>query len=83
LNEDIAHIRTDGIVQTLADHLNGVAERAGGFASRTSWRNWAYTAGLLHDAGKRPVLVGSLQSLSWEDIRDWLEGIQRLKAVLE
>jgi CRISPR-associated endonuclease/helicase Cas3 len=55
VNEDIAHIRTDGTVQTLADHLKGVAEMAGGFAARTSWRSWAFTAGSLHDIGKRSV----------------------------
>ncbi|MCK4593776.1 CRISPR-associated helicase Cas3' [bacterium] len=52
MDEAIARIRQDGAVQSLADHLRGVAETARGFAARTSWRNWAYTAGLLHDIGK-------------------------------
>jgi CRISPR-associated endonuclease/helicase Cas3 len=52
VNKTVARIRPDGTVQSLADHLRGVAERAGGFAARTSWGSWAYTAGLLHDLGK-------------------------------
>jgi CRISPR-associated endonuclease/helicase Cas3 len=53
VDKAVAHIRPDGAVQSLADHLKGVAELADGFATRTSWRDWAYNAGLLHDVGKR------------------------------
>jgi CRISPR-associated endonuclease/helicase Cas3 len=53
VNKAVAHIRPDGAVQSLVDHLRGVAKLAGGFAARASWRSWAYTAGLLHDVGKR------------------------------
>lgn len=38
--------------QTLVDHLAGVAEMAGEFASAFGYRNWGCALGFLHDAGK-------------------------------
>lgn len=38
--------------QTLADHLNAVAEIASRFAGRFNMENWGRALGLLHDAGK-------------------------------
>ncbi len=50
--QHIARQRDDGEQQVLRDHLHGVAERARGFVGQTSWTDWAFTAGWLHDAGK-------------------------------
>lgn len=38
--------------QTMREHLEGTAERAGYFASKFGKREWGYCAGMLHDIGK-------------------------------
>ena len=38
--------------QTLSEHLGNVAEKSGEFAASFGYRQWGYTIGLLHDAGK-------------------------------
>lgn len=50
--EYLAHIRADGTVQSLEDHLNGTADLAGRFAAAFGAEDWGRTAGLLHDVGK-------------------------------
>ena len=52
----LAHVRQDEsgtfIEHDLEDHLKGVAELAGKFASTFGNSDWAYLAGLWHDLGK-------------------------------
>lgn len=50
--EYIAHIREDGAVQTVKEHLEQTAEQAGKFASSFDAESLCYAAGLLHDIGK-------------------------------
>ena len=40
--------------QSLLEHLQGTAERAGYFARAFDSETWAYIAGITHDAGKAP-----------------------------
>ena len=47
-----AHIRDDGEIQTVAEHLNGVAVLARGFAEPFGAGGMAYQCGLAHDIGK-------------------------------
>ena len=39
-------------VQTVKEHLEGTAERAGNFAEKFGKREWGYCCGMLHDIGK-------------------------------
>ncbi len=50
--EYIAHLREDGTVQKLRDHLNAVAEMAAEFAKPFGAEKQAYLTGILHDMGK-------------------------------
>ena len=47
-----AHIRDDGQVQTVEEHLLGTAERCAAFASRFGEEQRGYMLGLAHDIGK-------------------------------
>lgn len=46
------HIRKDGVVQTLEDHLQGTANLAESFTSQIGLENVGRVLGLLHDLGK-------------------------------
>lgn len=48
----IAHIREDGTVQTLEEHLNGTAKLAKQFAEKIGLASFGELCGLLHDVGK-------------------------------
>lgn len=48
----IAHLSTDGNVQTVDAHLCGVAQLCGEFASDFSSSKWGNALGLFHDIGK-------------------------------
>ncbi len=49
----IAHIlETSEKPQCLIKHLTGVAEKAYKFCKIFDWKDWIYTAGILHDIGK-------------------------------
>jgi len=52
----LAHVRQDEkgafVVHDLAEHLMGVADMAGQFASTFGSSDWGYVAGLWHDLGK-------------------------------
>lgn len=54
--EIIAHVKKDELgqweTQTLKDHLEGVAKRAGDFAQEFGNRDWGELIGLWHDLGK-------------------------------
>lgn len=52
MNEYVAHISEDGSVQTLEDHLKGVARLASEFASKFGEKELGYFMGALHDIGK-------------------------------
>lgn len=52
MGETIARRRDDGLSQSLLDHLQGVSTLSRGFAAETTWSDWAFAAGWLHDAGK-------------------------------
>lgn len=39
-------------IQSVKDHLEGTAERAGDFAEKFGKREWGYCCGMLHDIGK-------------------------------
>lgn len=53
----IAHIReSDGIEQSLLDHLSGTADKAGCFAEVFNNKEYAITVGMLHDIGKYSLL---------------------------
>ncbi|HZJ78565.1 MAG TPA: CRISPR-associated helicase Cas3' [Clostridia bacterium] len=47
-----AHIRDDGKIQTVKEHLDGVANLAEGFGNSFSSGDYAYLCGMLHDIGK-------------------------------
>lgn len=47
-----AHIREDGQMQTVEEHLLGTAERCAAFASRFGEEQRGYMLGLAHDIGK-------------------------------
>ena len=47
-----AHIREDGKVQTVEEHLRGTAERCARFASRFGEEERGYMLGYAHDIGK-------------------------------
>lgn len=59
-----AHIADDGRVQTVAEHLQGTAERARGFAAPFGAGELAYNCGLLHDIGK---YASGFQHRIWEN----------------
>ena len=50
--EFIAHVRKDGERQSLQEHLQGVAMRAGGSAEKLGLSLAGEILGLLHDLGK-------------------------------
>lgn len=50
--EYIAHIREDGKIQSVEEHLKGTAELAGKFAEKIGIGSWGEICGLLHDVGK-------------------------------
>lgn len=53
INQNIGHIRvSDGTIQSLEDHLRGVAKLSELFASRIGISNVGRYIGLLHDLGK-------------------------------
>lgn len=58
-----AHIREDGKIQTVAEHLNGVAKLAGEFAEPFGAGDMAYQCGLAHDIGK---YTAGFQRRIWE-----------------
>ena len=47
-----AHIREDGKVQTVEEHLRGTAKRCARFASRFGEEERGYMLGYAHDIGK-------------------------------
>ena len=47
-----AHIREDGKVQTVEEHLRGTAQRCARFASRFGEAERGYMLGYAHDIGK-------------------------------
>lgn len=47
-----AHIRKDGIVQELADHLFAVSSLASEYSKKIGMTDFGYITGLLHDYGK-------------------------------
>lgn len=49
---DYAHIRQDGTVQTVQEHLTGTAQLCGGFAQRFGEEERGQLLGLAHDIGK-------------------------------
>lgn len=48
----IAHIREDGKIQSVFDHLTGTAKLASEFADSFSCKDFGYICGLAHDIGK-------------------------------
>jgi len=48
----IAHVREDGSIHDLEQHLREVAKRASGSANLFGAGDWAYLAGIWHDLGK-------------------------------
>lgn len=52
LSDYIAHIRDDGSVQTIREHLEGVAELAAGFADDFDAADQGRLVGMAHDIGK-------------------------------
>ncbi|MCI1956455.1 MAG: CRISPR-associated helicase Cas3' [Oscillospiraceae bacterium] len=59
-----AHIREDGTVQTVAEHLKNVAELAKRFAEPFGAGDMAYQCGLAHDIGK---YTSGFQHRIWEN----------------
>jgi CRISPR-associated endonuclease/helicase Cas3 len=51
-NTFAAHIREDGVVQTIQSHLMGTAKLASDFASVFGCKDLGYLCGLVHDIGK-------------------------------
>lgn len=47
-----AHIREDGAIQSVHDHLEGTAKLAGKFANEFGCGDYGYLCGLMHDIGK-------------------------------
>ena len=50
--EYIAHIREDGKIQSVEEHLKGTAELAGKFAKEFGNEDWGRVVALIHDIGK-------------------------------
>ena len=62
------HIRDDGFVQTLEDHLKGTAELAESFTSSIGLEDVGKVVGLIHDLGKASV-----------EFRDYIIGVSNSK----
>lgn len=58
-----AHIRDNGDVQTIIDHLEGTAKLAGQFGSAFNNGEYAFSCGLVHDIGK---YSNAFQKRIWE-----------------
>lgn len=67
---NIAHLRVDGTIQTLEEHLQGTADLCSNFASTIDMAEAGKVIGLLHDLGKATAAFNDyIQSDDSENLR--------------
>lgn len=69
MSDYIAHIREDGTVQSVEEHLKGTAELAGKFAKEFGNEDWGRIVALIHDIGKyNPAFQNYIKACNdWEE----------------
>lgn len=73
-------------VQTVKEHLEGTAERAGNFAEKFGKREWGYCCGMLHDIGKYSKEFQKkyrrIQMIKWIMLRQELRSVKNLEVII-
>ena len=75
MTQYIAHIReSDGRIQTVEEHLTGVAELARAYGAKFGFGEFCELIGLLHDVGKYSLdfqkYIASSEGLTEQDADD-------------